>query len=143
MGIVQGPDKNLWIAEFGRNAITRFRPPAPPVVDARIQFNFGSVGSKTRFFQLAARDIPAGGSVEFRCSGQGCKKKKATIKNKRKIDLRPRLKRLVGPRVTIEVRVLAPGLTGFVRRFTLRPGHKTRQRELCLPPGKRKPVRCS
>jgi hypothetical protein len=45
--------------------------------------------------------------------------------------------------VTIEVRVLAPGLTGFVRRFTLRPGHKTKQRELCLPPGKRKPVRCS
>ena len=107
------------------------------------RFTYEPAGGKTRFNTLRARGVPRGGRVELRCSGQGCKKKKSSFSKKRNVDLRPRLKRLVGPRATVEVRVLAPGLTGFVRRFTLRPGRKVKVRTLCLAPGKRKPGRCS
>jgi hypothetical protein len=144
MGLVTGPDKRLWIAQFDGNRITRFNPPAPPIVTAAVPFSYLLQGSRTRFTKLAVTSIPTRGKVVARCSGSGCRFKKASFKGRRKVSLSKRVKRSLGGGARLEVSVSAPGLSTLVRQFRIRAGDDPVVRTLCRPPGARKAKRrCS
>ena len=98
----------------------------------------------TKLLALSVRNVPAGGSVEVRCSGRGCPFTRRAVKVSRaRANLGPLFKRAklrVG--AVVEVRVTAPGAIGKVVRFTMRRRAIPRTTRLCLPAGAAKPGRC-
>ena len=139
-------------------------PPAPPVVVtpppvivtppptiARVRTTFehlGVWGSTGRFTALTLRSVPAGATVRVTCKGKGCRKKKI-VKKVRRATSRYKLAKLMRrnnrlrPRALVEVRVTAPNRIGKVFRFRIRSFKAPSTRTLCLPPGAKKPRRCS
>jgi virginiamycin B lyase len=139
MGIVTGPDHRLWIAQFGRNVITRFDPPAPPRVKAATPYTFSFDGPQTRFTSLRVTGAPRNGRIEVRCTGRGCSFKRLRFKKRRTVKLTARVRRPLRTGARLELRVTEPGLSGFVRRLTVRFGRAPREQTLCLPPGAKSP----
>ena len=139
-------------------------PPAPPVVNppvivtppvvqppARVRTTFehlGVWGATGRFTALTLRRVPARATVRVSCKGKGCRKKKI-VKKVRRATSRYRLAKLMRrnnrlrPRALVEVRVTAPNRIGKVFRFRIRAYKPPSTKTLCLPPGAKKPRRCS
>ena len=105
-------------------------------------------GATGRFTALTVRSVPAGATVRVTCKGKGCRKKKI-VKKVRRATSRYRVGRLMRrnnrlrPRALVEVRVTAPNRIGKVFRFRIRAFKPPSTKTLCLPPGAKKPRRCS
>ena len=89
---------------------------------------------------------PTGARVKVICHGGGCPKKKSLVlrvaSGKRTLRVRS-LERRLRRGAVIEVFVTAPGRIGKYTRFTIRSNATPARSDLCLQPGKSKPVACS
>ncbi|MGZ4147798.1 MAG: PKD domain-containing protein [Actinomycetota bacterium] len=95
---------------------------------------------------LLSVKAPTGARVKVICHGGGCPKKKSIVlrvtSGKRSVRVRS-LERRLRPGAVIEVFVTAPGRIGKYTRFTIRSNAAPARSDLCLRPGKSKPVACS
>ena len=96
--------------------------------------------------RLVVSAVPAGARVGLRCGGAGCPFSRTTVRpdRRRRADATGRFRGArLRPGAVIEVRVTARRAIGKVARFTVRPGALPKQTELCLAPGRKKPVKCA
>ena len=88
---------------------------------------------------------PSGARVKVICHGGGCPKKKSVVlrvpSGKSSVRVRS-LERRLRTGAVIEVFVTAPGRIGKYTRVTIRSNAAPARRDLCLRPGKSKPVAC-
>jgi len=115
-----------------------------PVVGASFQNQWLASTKTTKVTTLKVRGAPVGARVEVRCAGRGCPFSVRRFNAKGgSLDLRKQYFRKAKLRIgsTIEVRVLVPGFTGKVARFTMRKRRAPLTAYLCLPPGATKPTR--
>ena len=94
---------------------------------------------------LLSVKAPTGARVKVICHGGGCPKKKSVVlrvaSGKSAVRVRS-LERRLRSGAVIEVFVTAPGRIGKYTRFTIRSNAAPARRDLCLKPGKSKPVAC-
>src|SRR4051812_28724497 len=99
---------------------------AAGTVAATVLNNWVAGRRTTRITALKARGVPAGATIETRCSGGGCtfKLKRLAVPKAGDVDLRTRYFKRSRLRVgaVVEVRILAPNRIGKVARFTIRRG---------------------
>jgi PKD repeat protein len=95
---------------------------------------------------LLSVKAPTGARVKVICHGGGCPKKKSVVlrvaSGKSPVRVRS-LERRLRRGAVIEVFVTASGRIGKYTRFTIRSNAAPARRDLCLQPGKSKPVACS
>jgi hypothetical protein len=99
----------------------------------------------TQIVKLPVSRIPAGGKVQVRCSGKGCPFAKKTLKVKRhKASATKLLKGArLQPGAVIEIRITDRDTIGNVVRYAIRAHKPPKRTALCLPPGAKKPGRCT
>ena len=119
-----------------------------PRITTPIQYQFSPGRRSTRVVTLVVKEMPAGATVEVRCTGRGCfkgVKRVRSTKARTEVDVRRRFlgKRLLRVRAQLEVRVVAPATIGKVARFTVRSKKAPAVRFLCLAPGATKPGACA
>jgi PKD repeat protein len=94
---------------------------------------------------LLSVKAPTGARVKVICHGGGCPKKKSVVlrvaSGKSSVRVRS-LERRLRAGAVIEVFVTAPGRIGKYTRITIRSNAAPARRDLCLQPGKSKPVAC-
>jgi PKD repeat protein len=94
---------------------------------------------------LLSVKAPKGARVKVICHGGGCPKKKSVVlrvaSGKSPVRVRS-LERRLRKGAVVEVFVTAPGRIGKYTRFTIRANAAPARRDLCLRPGKSKPVAC-
>jgi Ca2+-binding RTX toxin-like protein len=121
-------------------------PAAPKRVAAQIVGRWGLARRFTSVIELTVKAIPADGRVAVRCDGKGCpplgrktiKVKGGSAKLTKLFDDR-RLRR----GAVVEVRIIAPGMTGKVVRYRVRGKRKLPvSTTLCLPAGAKQPGAC-
>jgi hypothetical protein len=116
-------------------------------VASTVQNNWVAGQKSTRVTALRARNVPAGATIETRCSGGGCPfaLKRLAVAKAGDVDLRKRYFAKSRFRVgaVIEVRILAPNRIAKVARFTIRRNKTPLSRYLCLAPGAKKATACS
>ena len=98
----------------------------------------------TRVTRLTLSSLPARAEALLRCKGGGCPFSKKALKvRKRKASATKPLKgRHLSPGAVLEIRVTAPATIGKIVRYTIRRHALPQRRQLCLPPGQKKPGRC-
>ena len=119
-----------------------------PIVTSTVENGWLAGPSSTSVARLAARNVPAGATVEVTCSGRGCPRKarKQTFKVTRQT-ARLNVAKAFGKaklrlRARVEVRILRPGFVGRVLRFTVRRSAVPQLSNLCMAPGARSPGAC-
>jgi PKD repeat protein len=94
---------------------------------------------------LLSVKAPTGARVKVICHGGGCPTKKSFVlrvgSGKSSVRVRS-LERRLRRGAVIEVFVTSPGRIGKYTRFTIRSNAAPARRDLCLQPGKSKPVSC-
>jgi len=94
---------------------------------------------------LLSVKAPKGARVKVICHGGGCPKKKSVVlrvaSGKTPVRVRS-LERRLRKGAVVEVFVTAPGRIGKYTRFTIRANAAPARRDLCLRPGRSKPVAC-
>lgn len=120
---------------------------APGTVAATVLNSWTAGKKSSRVMTLKARNVPAGATIETRCSGKGCpfKLKRRAVPKAGDVDLRKLYFKRASLRVgaVLEIRILAPGSIAKVARFTVRSHKAPLSRYLCLPPGAKKAGACS
>jgi hypothetical protein len=110
-----------------------------------IDVHGGTTGRTTVLTALFATRLAKGTTLELRCKGSWCKKRKRVVhirKKRRRYDVVHLLRsRRVPPGVVIDLRVLRPEYLGEGLRLTTRAGKPPRKSELCIRPG-RSAVHC-
>jgi hypothetical protein len=107
------------------------------------------IGKRATLTRLEVKRLRAGARVEIRCIGKKCPFKRVKAKGKPKRGTLNLLKTLKGKRrkfragQTLEIRITAPRVIGKVVRYPIRAGKIPKAKELCLPPGTRRPTRCT
>jgi hypothetical protein len=95
---------------------------------------------------LLSIKAPTGARVKVICHGDGCPKKKSVVlrvaSGRSSVRVRS-LERRLRAGAVIEVFVTAPGRIGKYARITIRAHAAPARRDLCLQPGKSKPVACA
>ena len=109
----------------------------PERLEPTIRNSFSSSSAGTVVLKLQLRTIPAGVTLELRCTSKSCpfKKKTETFKSARSSKSYQSLfkkKKLKSPGM-IEVRFLKTGTIGKVTRFTLRKGKSPTTKTYCTP----------
>ena len=106
------------------------------------------LGSRLTLIEFQIRNFRRGMKAEARCLGKRCKFKRVRLKGRPRRGVLNALKSLKrGKRTmragqTLEVRVSQAKHITRVTRYKLRANKIPSSRQLCLPPGKRKPRRC-
>ena len=136
------------------------QPPPPPVIlsptpriDSKVSITWGVSGRKIYLLRLKATKVPAGATLQLRCKGRKCPFKVKSSKRVRRnaITLYKEIKpsQAVGKRrrsfragQTLQVWITAPGIIGKVVKYELKKGKIPAGRQLCLPLGASKPVKC-
>jgi hypothetical protein len=101
------------------------------------------------FFTPAGRvtsltvNVRRGARVKMSCKGSGCPGSKSLKSRGKMLKLSRFFRRPLGSGATIELRATLSGHIGRVARITFRKGKAPTKRELCLPPGKSRPTKCS
>jgi PKD repeat protein len=94
---------------------------------------------------LLSVKAPTGARVKVVCHGRGCPKKKSVVlrvaSGKSAVRVRS-LERRLRSGAVIEVFITAPARIGKYARITIRANAAPARRDLCLNPGKSKPVAC-
>ncbi len=128
----------------------RFIAPPPRMSSTTVLNSWSVVGTRATLTRLRVKRLRAGAKVELRCLGRECAFQRVKAKGKPKrgvLNALPALKRArrtLRAGQTLEVRITAPRVIGKVVRFPVRAGKIPQAaRELCLPPGARRPGRCS
>jgi hypothetical protein len=119
-------------------------PPPPGPILSPISSFFVLTAKGTKIQTLLVSKVPAGATVEVRCTGKGCpfKHKKVTVKSS-KANVKPLFKHAVlRPKAVVEIRITAANRVGKVVRYTMRKGKLPTSRNLCLPVGSTKPKGC-
>jgi hypothetical protein len=120
-----------------------------PVLASTVRSRFLLFVLFTKFEQLDARNVPAGATIEIRCSGRGCpfaKKSRKQATAAAKVNLRKKFKlrnAALKPGAKLEVRITAPLSVGKVVSFKIRDKKLPKSKTLCLPPGATKGVACA
>jgi hypothetical protein len=106
--------------------------------------------SYTVLTKLLALKVPAGATVQVRCSGRSCPAHKLLKRKVRKarasLDLRTaKVRRMhIVPVTTVEVRITQPGHVGRVKSWRFSKLRKDpKEVDRCLAVGSSKPVRCA
>ena len=122
-------------------------PVAPPILDSAISVVAKPTAAYTTFTALLVRKAHAGSTIRVTCSGRGCLFATNTRRVRRetaRLDLSAVVRRSrLRPRAKLEIRVTQPGMTGIVRRFTVRAKLRPARQNLCLAPGSTRPARCA
>jgi Ca2+-binding RTX toxin-like protein len=119
-----------------------------PVLGSTVRSRFLLFVLFTKFKELEARNVPAGATIEIRCSGKGCPYSKKSRTQKvaaAKVNLRRKFKlkdAALKPGAKLEVRITAPLSVGKVVSFKIRDKKLPKSKTLCLPPGAAKGVAC-
>jgi hypothetical protein len=119
-----------------------------PVLGSTVRSRFLLFVLFTKFKQLEALNVPAGATIELRCSGRGCpfsKKSKMQQSAAAKVNLRRKFKlkkMALKPGARFEVRITAPAAVGKVVSFKIRDKKLPRSKTLCLQPGAAKGAAC-
>ncbi|HEX2096885.1 MAG TPA: beta-propeller fold lactonase family protein [Solirubrobacterales bacterium] len=125
-------------------------PPPRPLplsrIGARVLASWKSGRTATTLLRLRAVKVPAGASIEVRCSGKGCPFKRRAMSARKggSIDLLGlfgRAKNLKAG-LTIEVRITQAEAIGTVVRYAIRRGKAPKAQTLCMPPGAARPTAC-
>lgn len=122
-------------------------PPPPPFqpgkIGASVSFGFArnTATKAIKFTRLRAIKLPAGATVDVRCSGRKCPRKRWTKTGSGKIALKPFVKRWLPVGTVIEIRMTAPDTIGKVLRYKVTK-RKLKKVERCLPPDATEPQRC-
>lgn len=105
-----------------------------------IDVHGSTTGRLTLLSSLFATRLSKGTTVELRCKGSWCHKRKRVIrirKTRRRLDvLRLLPSRRVPSGVVLELRVTRPEYLGRALRVTIRAGKPPRKSELCIRPGR-------
>ena len=122
--------------------------PAPfPLLGSFPSATFEFPRAFSRVLAVTVRQVRKGSTLRIACKGRGCPFKSRTRKLKRdavKLAIeRPLGRAKLRPGARLELRVTKPGTVGAVARFTVRSGAIPARRDLCLPPGAKRPVRCT
>jgi hypothetical protein len=118
-----------------------------PRVQATVAHGWSVLGSNVTLTRLQVKQLARGTKIELRCLGSGCAFKRLKAKGKPRHGTLNLMKTLKGDRhefragQTLEIRMTARRFIGKVLRFKLRAGKLPTPKELCLPPGAKKPKR--
>jgi hypothetical protein len=117
------------------------------LVDSAISVVAKPTAAYTTFTALVVRRAHAGSTIRVTCSGRGClfaTKTRRVRRETARLDLSAVVRRSrLRPRAKLEIRVTQPGMTGIVRRFTVRARLRPVRQDLCLAPGSTRPARCA
>ncbi|MET0782180.1 MAG: hypothetical protein ABWZ16_11755, partial [Microbacterium sp.] len=100
----------------------------------------------TTLVRLVVKDLPAAARIALRCRGAGCPFQRRVVRPRRgrRAVLTGRFR---GARLTpgsvVEIRITAPDAIGKVSRFTIRSNAVPTLADRCLPPGRKRPVKCT
>ncbi len=122
--------------------------PPPPRIFVSVSFRFAASNSATKFTSLSVKNIPSGSTLTVSCKpkkkGTKCPAKKFTKKNAKGT---VKLKTFIGKKFTketvITIQVTKPGTIGAVKLVTIRKRNGPSASTRCLPPGAKKPTKCS
>jgi Ca2+-binding RTX toxin-like protein len=122
--------------------------PAPfPLLASTIGTTFAFTSRFTTFSEIIIRRAQKGSRVRISCRGRGCPFKTRTrriSRSRAKLILkRPFGKARLRPKTRVEIRVTKTRTIGVVERLKIRAGKRPTRKDLCLPPGARKPERCA
>ena len=117
--------------------------PPPPPVAARLRYAHRARERWTVLRKLVLRSIPAGATVDVRCSGRGCPARRWVRPAAGTLSLRPFAKRRLRVGLVLEIRVTQPGAVGQVFILKIRSGRAPLVQQRCLPIGATRPTRCS
>ncbi len=108
-----------------------------------LRLKYSSSRTWTRIKSFSVR-VPRGATVKTRCRGRGCPKSgSSSIRSKgRTIRLRRLERRRLRVGTKIALLVSYPGRIGRYTSLVVRSRARIARKDLCLMPGKRKPVRC-
>jgi Putative metal-binding motif len=126
-----------------------FVAPPPRMSSTTVPNGWSVVGKRATLTRLEVKRLRSGARVEIRCIGKKCPFKRVKAKGKPKRGTLNLLKTLKGKRrnfragQTLEIRITAPRVIGKVVRYPIRAGKIPKAKELCLPPGTRRPTRCT
>ena len=105
----------------------------------------GSVGERgTTIKELVVR-VPAGARVEIRCRGIGCPHRTGRTggaRLSRTLHVRRFARRTLRPGAIVQIFVTKRSAIGKYTRFRIRAGKPPSRVDRCLPPGRKRPVRC-
>lgn len=119
-----------------------------PRLATSIRARWRVVGSETRLVELEAIGVPAGATIVVRCSrrGLGCSFRTRTMRvssARARVGLSAGLGRSgLRPGAVIEIRITKPGTIGKYASYTIRRATLPTGKQLCLPPGSARPMRC-
>jgi hypothetical protein len=121
--------------------------PAEPIAPFPLVSMLAAVGnSGTRIRELVVR-APPGARVGVRCRGSRCPFRSFALERRahspRVIRIHRLRRHMLRPGTIIEIRVTKRGRIGKFTRFRVRAGKPPRRTDRCLPPGSKRPVRCS
>jgi Ca2+-binding RTX toxin-like protein len=122
--------------------------PAPfPLIGSIATAIFDFPGQFTSMVTITIRQPRKGSTLRITCRGGGCpfksRTRKITRNRVKQVIVRPLGRAKLRRGAKLEVRLTKPRTIGFVVRFTTRVGVFPAKTELCLPPGKKRPVGCS
>jgi hypothetical protein len=115
-------------------------PPPPEKIESPVTVEWFMKARRWRNKTFLVRDVPAGATVELRCSH--CKTRAVPVRNGRANAHRMLRNRRLRPGTRLEVRITAPGMVGKVLRFKVRRRAIPSMTRYCLPPGGSSPQRC-
>jgi hypothetical protein len=108
------------------------------VLKWKYNFFFSPAGKVTTLTVKARR----GARVSMRCHGSGCPGGMSARSRGKVLNLSGRFHRLLGSGATIELRATLPHFIGRLARITFRRNHAPRNQQLCLRPGRKRPISC-
>jgi hypothetical protein len=113
-------------------------------IHALFNVNASDHPSFTTFSDLTLSGIPKKGQVTTACRGGGCPFSRQTTRHKTVVNAA----KLLGgahlvPGATVEVTISAVNMVGEVAIWTIHAGALPTEAVLCLPPGRRQPVKCA
>jgi hypothetical protein len=118
-----------------------------PLLDSAVGTTFAFGRRFTTISEITIRRARKGSRVRITCRGRGCPFKARTrriARDRAKLVLkRPFRKARLRPKTRVEIRVTKAATIGVVARLTIRAGKRPARKDLCLPPGARKPGRCA
>jgi hypothetical protein len=124
-------------------------PPPEPITPFPIVSMLAVVGQRgAKIEQLTVR-APAGAQIRVRCRGRSCpfRSFKMKVKGRTRAAQPVRIRRfrrhLLRPGTVIEIRVTKRGEIGKFTRFQIRRGKPPKRTDRCLPPGAKRPLRCT
>ena len=134
------------VAELG---IVVREPPPEPIAPFPIVSMLAAVAERGTIIRQLVVRAPAGARIRVRCRGRSCPFRsfgmKADVQARaaRIVRIRRFRRHLLRPGTVIEIRVTKRGEIGKFTRFLIRRGKPPKRTDRCLPPGAKRPLRCT